>query len=69
MKPEPAPATVRRHIAECEQTVARQKELIARLESEGHPTEGARILLGLLEDALRNAKQVFALMESRSQQP
>ena len=40
------------HIAVAEERVAEQKQRIARLEAEGHPTDSARELLAIVESSL-----------------
>lgn len=63
VKPESRLEIFKRRVAEAEAAVARQKRLIEDLEREGHPTQGSHILLGLLEDALRNAKDALVTMK------
>jgi hypothetical protein len=52
------------HVAEGEIKVARQRELIAWLESGGHPTDQAEKLLKLLEDILRQMIKHKELIEA-----
>jgi hypothetical protein len=52
-----------RHVAEAAAAVERQKRLIEDLEAGSHSANGARILLGLLEEALRNAEDALATMK------
>jgi FixJ family two-component response regulator len=42
-----------RHIAECKQYIARQREIIQRMAQDGHSTELAESLLDALEVSLR----------------
>jgi hypothetical protein len=60
MKPETKLDIAVRHLAEAEAAIARQKHLIEELERDGHPSQGSRILLGLLEESAHQARQALA---------
>jgi len=55
---------LRWQVAEAEADVMRQKRLIDELKKSSHSTEGAHILLGLLENTLREYRNALALIES-----
>ena len=69
MKPESRRDIIERHVAEAEAAVERQIRLIQELEADGHPTKGSRILLGLLEEVLHNAREAPAMMKDKCKQP
>lgn len=52
----------KRHVAEAEAAIVRQKRLIGELQNSGRSHKGSQILLSLFEDALRNAKDALAGM-------
>lgn len=45
-------AQAERHVADGEKTVARQREIVARLERDGHDASTARELLSAFEESL-----------------
>ncbi len=65
MKPESRLEIMTRHLAEAEAAVARQKQLIKELEEGNHPTQGSHILLGLLEEAAKKARDTLATLQNR----
>ncbi len=64
MKPESRLDIAERNLAQAAAAVTRQKQIIGELEAGSHSTKGSRILLGLLEDALRNATDALAMIKS-----
>lgn len=62
MKPESREEIFERHLAEAEAAITRQRRLIAELRREGHSTTGSEILLGLLEETARQAREALATL-------
>lgn len=68
MKLEARRDVAQRQVEEAEAAVARQKNIIEELGRDGHSSRGALILLGLLEDALQNARKALAMTNSKREQ-
>jgi len=57
-------AMVKRHVRDGKRCVTRQREIVAHLEKNGHPTESARALLTSFEEVQVLHKQHLARLMS-----